>query len=58
MGQVHGPYDAGDWLTMKMLKENNKYLTEQNGEGGYNLNISRNTSILHDYMMKGTEVAA
>lgn len=48
---VMGPYDAGDWLTMKMLKEAVAYMKAKDPVK-YSVSIAKEKSLLQDFIKK------
>ncbi len=61
MGEVRGPYDYAEWLTMKMLKfDSRPHLAKKNKEHGgkYQYNIDMENTLLKNYYLKNEEIAA
>jgi hypothetical protein len=48
MGKVYGPFDAGDWLTLKMLRSNIAWMKETN-QTKYAMAIKKETSLFKKY---------
>ena len=47
---IVGPFDYGDWLTLKQVKESLSFMKENNNHGKYDIAIKKEKALYKDIL--------